>query len=1398
MVFNAVENSAASPAQTLTITDTGTAPLTLGPTAFSIGNDPAHATQDAARFTLVNAAAAPATLPAGASFSLQITYGSIAVTTDSAILDVTTNDPATPVDHVALHGIGTKGLGGTNQPSLATILQAYDIPTYVGEGPDDADAAEDSTYPNPPDPTSQEVDLQRLVKAGSGPVTIDVLASFVASGFPKSYVLGTYTPGDPTSLNQLFYDTAAENQTTYVQPQGSTSFDPGSSPFGFYFVTNVQVAGRIGYSEDALNTWDTTDPRKIRFFPMETPTGTVVPNTYILTSTEWDAPVGYDFTNMVAIVSNVKAAAAAPAGPVIGLQNLNAVPGSSTMVFNRIQVPNATLGDVVHDTGTLQVNNTGTQPLVISSYTLGSQWTLVDPPAFPATVAAGGSLDLSIRFIATTEPAVPYNETNGTGVPAGGGVYDGSLVLHSNDPDTPTATVPLAGWYQDDSENQSEPSLQTITNLLFGWGTDINSKPIPDLNETVATGSTPTYYGQETVSPYWAQADTGTGVSIQEIAAYHTQGQAATTSWFAFNGSSAGTPTALFTDGTDDQQMLFPDATGTTTAAAATFSPAGEFGFQVETESTVDSANNVSGGGGHHIRFYPLRTASGTLIPNTYLMGVDYGAEGENFDFQDDLYIVSNIRPATVVGGITSPQTTGAPAAPTDINATSAGNVNTVQWAPVPDSNLTGYDVYRSASASGPLALLTASPITATGFTDTSAPAAGTSYYLVTAIDSTMADPSLAAGASVANTAATTTVTGAPVAAAESVTTRPATAVTVNVFAAATDDSSATLIASSVAVTTAPADGTAVVDPADGAITYTPDAGFTGTDTLDYTVGDSSGATSTPATITVTVSATAVVVGSPVAANLSEALSADTPLTFDVAGSATDGTATIVPASVVITTPPAHGTASVNTSTGDITFTPASGFVGTDALQYTVADSQGAVSPPATVSLNIGATIGGTAGRALVFTDSAGSVVTVTPGGPGTAEVFFTGGGTETSSGPKGRKTVTISGSPSGIANVILTGTTAASSLVVTRRGASAVPVGGISVAGSIGRITAATSAFAGTLSVTGSAAAIQFASISGATMTIGPAASKAGLDFTAGLVTGSDLTSEMPVRSLKVSGWTGAVTAPAIASLTSAGAFSADVTVAGALSTTHITGPIAGTWSAGGAVSSLTVGSVASGWTGAFGGTVNSFTDRSGGFAGNLAAASINTLSITGADTGSITAGAIKSARIAGDLSGGAITLTNGVSRASTLGRLTVTGATTASRITSAGNIGAISTAGIAGSSIDAGTVSGVTLPGTAADLAASAAIGSVTVTGRAATFSDTDIGAQTIGSLGLGTVVTGNGGVPFGVGAGTVGSVSGVFETGGRFRLNRATLLTPAGIAAYFATQKLTPADFSIVPGI
>src|SRR5207248_8662216 len=116
-------------------------------------------------------------------------------------------------------------------------------------------------------PSSQEVLMQRLTKAGSGPVTIQTLATFVVPSQP-GLRFGYYTPGSVTDKTELFTINKSDSQSTNPTPVGLTSFDPGASAFGLYTVFPTFIDSgkqRVAYSEDPLNTWDANVQRKVRF-----------------------------------------------------------------------------------------------------------------------------------------------------------------------------------------------------------------------------------------------------------------------------------------------------------------------------------------------------------------------------------------------------------------------------------------------------------------------------------------------------------------------------------------------------------------------------------------------------------------------------------------------------------------------------------------------------------------------------------------------------------------------------------------------------------------------------------------------------------------------------------------------------------------------------------------------------------------------------------------------------------------------------------------------------------------------------------------------------------------------------------------------------------------------------
>ena len=138
-----------------------------------------------------------------------------------------------------------------------------------------------------------------------------------------------------------------------------------------------------------------------------------------------------------------------------------------------------------------------------------------------------------------------------------------------------------------------------------------------------------------------------------------------------------------------------------------------------------------------------------------------------------------------------------------------------------------------------------------------------------------------------------------------------------------------------------------VVAAANGVVSYTPVAGFTGTDTFSYDATDPDGAAST-ATVTVTVNAVITNV-LPVALDDSATTLEGTPVSITVLANDTD--ADNDPLTVSAVTAPADGTASINAD-GTVEYVPAVAFSGVDTFDYTIDDGvSGTASGRVTVTV---------------------------------------------------------------------------------------------------------------------------------------------------------------------------------------------------------------------------------------------------------------------------------------------------------------------------------------------------------------------------------------------------------------------------------------------------------------
>ncbi len=609
LIFNDVQGGTASNPKNVTISNTGSGPLSI--TGLTIGGT------DASQFRVLNAPTLPVSVAAGSSLQLQVVFDPTAVGPKQSSLTITGNDTTNPSATVALRGLGTLGLGGTNEPSLQWILDTYDIPVNAGD-PDPTTSA----MPTTPI-IGDEVPLQRMQKAGTGSVTIEPLAVFgPQSSTGEVTNLGWY-PVPTGSRTQQFSVANAAYQSLDPTVTGSLSFDPGTSTFGMStiwpFFSNREVS-----TEDSKNTFGGALPHQVRAYPLKNSDGSVVSNAYVVAFEETTS--AWDFQDLVFVVRNVKAAPTS-AGGQISVSNQDGVPYPDRMVFSRIGALASPPSNGVHDRATLRISNTGSGPLQISSFTFSGPWQLVNPPALPASIAAGGSLDVTVRFIAES-----------------GNMWNGSLTIASNDASAPSQVVQLAGYWQALSENNLEPSLATVVNSVFNYQTQLLfAGQQLNRNGRVETA------GEEVLSPYWRRADPTKPVTVRQLDAYHTQGNTATINWYQRGGNVVRT---IFTHAGIDGQTVLPRLNGSATLpAAGSFSPTAVFGFRIDTEwsddtlndQTADRNNGCTGACGHHVRFWPARDRAGARIADAWIVGMDYS--GINYDYNDNVYLVMNMTP---------------------------------------------------------------------------------------------------------------------------------------------------------------------------------------------------------------------------------------------------------------------------------------------------------------------------------------------------------------------------------------------------------------------------------------------------------------------------------------------------------------------------------------------------------------------------------------------------------------------------------------------------------------------------------------------------------------------------------------------------------------------------------
>ena len=300
------------------------------------------------------------------------------------------------------------------------------------------------------------------------------------------------------------------------------------------------------------------------------------------------------------------------------------------------------------------------------------------------SIAPGSSYDLDVAFVYA---------------PSGNGrneIVRAQLLFDSNDPDAATTTIELGGAWQIRVERGNEPNVAQIADA-FGFGTTI-----VESGQQINNGGAIEAAGEEILSPFWVRANSNEPVYVRQLAAYHNCCQNTATVYLQPDINSGGT-SSFFTHSGVDAQSFLPRINGSSTnPAQSTKTPSGAFGFKVDPEYSdwTRNRNPNPGDEGHHVRFWPVRDLDGNLIPSTFLMVMDYS--GINYDFNDNVYVVTNITPENAQPLVATPIDdiiieTGGTATNVDLSGTFSDVDPSTSLAYTPTSNFT-YSVEENSN----------------------------------------------------------------------------------------------------------------------------------------------------------------------------------------------------------------------------------------------------------------------------------------------------------------------------------------------------------------------------------------------------------------------------------------------------------------------------------------------------------------------------------------------------------------------------------------------------------------------------------------------------------------------------------------------------------------------------
>ena len=212
----------------------------------------------------------------------------------------------------------------------------------------------------------------------------------------------------------------------------------------------------------------------------------------------------------------------------------------------------------------------------------------------------------------------------------------GILVLKTDSKTKPYCNIHLNGLWQYKVEGDWEPDLQRVVNTL-GFGTVIGFKNF----DNGLNGDKLVPFSDEVTGNCFSVADQGKSVRITKIAAYHGCCSVEAVDSICYYYPAKNKMFPLFVSMPRTGQMLFPNGYNMGVNSVC-FKPDYPFVLKVG-KSDMERKRNFQSKIG--LRIWKARDLNGSPISNAFILGADHlGAKGTNYDYQDEVLYIENVK----------------------------------------------------------------------------------------------------------------------------------------------------------------------------------------------------------------------------------------------------------------------------------------------------------------------------------------------------------------------------------------------------------------------------------------------------------------------------------------------------------------------------------------------------------------------------------------------------------------------------------------------------------------------------------------------------------------------------------------------------------------------------------